>query len=190
MRKAEIIEWLRERLNPELLRHSTATQETAVRLADIYRVDKGKATVAGLLHDCAKELSSEELILHAKRYHIPLDEIRLLQPGLLHAPVGSKLAHLELGIADDEVLHAMEVHNTGCRGMSSLDKVLYLADASEPNRKYPGVERIRDVASSGDLDGAVLETMDMKIRHVLERKRLLHPMSVEARNDVLKELRA
>lgn len=183
---APITEWVREKLDPELYRHSIATQELAAELADIYNVDRQKAAATGLLHDCAKGLSNEELLLYANRYHIPLDEIRLAQPGLLHAPVGAKLIQMELEITDNEILHAIAVHNTGSSGMSTLDKVLYLADASEPNRKYPGVQRIREMAASGDLDNALLEIMDMKIRHVMERKLMLHPLSVEAWNDVLK----
>jgi len=186
MTKAEIIHWLRARLDPKLCRHSIATQEMAVELADIYSVNRHKATVAGLLHDCAKGLSHEELLLSANQYNIPLDEIRMTQPGLLHAPVGAKIAQAELGITDSEILHAIEVHNTGSTGMSRLDKVLYLADAAEPNRTYPGVEQIRELAFSGNLDNALLETMDMKICHVIERKRMLHPLSVDARNDILR----
>jgi len=188
MTKAEIIQWLRVRLDPKLCGHSIATQEMGVELADIYSVNRHKATVAGLLHDCAKGLSDEELLLNARRYNIPLDEIRMTQPGLLHAPVGAKIAQVELGITDSEILHAIEVHNTGSRGMSSLDKVLYLADAAEPNRTYPGVERIRELAFSGNLDNALLATMDMKICHVIERKRMLHSLSVDARNDILRRI--
>ncbi len=188
MTKAEIIHWLEVRLEPKLCRHSIATQKMAVDLADIYSVNRSKATVAGLLHDCAKGLSNEELLLNASRYNIPLDEIQMIQPGLLHAPVGAKIAQAELGITDSEILHAIEVHNTGSSGMSRLDKVLYLADAAEPNRSYPGVEQIRKLAFSGNLDDALLGTMDMKIRHVIERRRMLHPFSVDARNDILRRI--
>ncbi len=188
MTKADIIEWLRPRLDPDLYRHSIATQEMAADLADIYSVNRNKATIAGLLHDCAKGLSHEELLLNANRHNIPLDEIRRMQPGLLHAPVGAKIAQAELGIIDSEILHAIEVHNTGSTGMSRLDKVLYLADAAEPNRTYPGVEQIRKLAFSGNLDSALLETMDMKICHVIERRRMLHPLSVDARNDILRRI--
>jgi predicted HD superfamily hydrolase involved in NAD metabolism len=186
MIKVEVMEWLEERLDAKLYRHSVATQELAAKLADVYSADGQKAALAGLLHDCAKPFSNSELVLQAKRHSIPLDEIRLMQPGLLHAPVAAKLVQMELGISDNEILHAIAVHNTGSKGMSRLDKVLYLADASEPNRDYPGVQRIRSLALDGDLDRAVLETMDMKIRHVIQKRAMLHPMSVEARNDILK----
>ena len=181
---------LSEKLNSELYCHSVATQELAVELAERYRVDKQKAALAGLLHDCARGLSHEELFLNAERYQIAVDQIRLAQPGLLHAPVGSKLAQMEFGVKDDEILHAIAVHNTASSGMSGLDKVLYVADASEPNRDYPGVERIRELAFSNDLDGAFLEAMEIKIHYTMKRKSMLHPMSLEAWNEILGSARA
>jgi len=185
MTKAEIIDWLNGKVKPELYNHLIGTQELAVKLAEIYEVDSQKAMLVGLLHDCAKLMSDAELVSQARRYNIQLDEVRLAQPGLLHAPVGAKLVHAELCISDNEILDAIAVHNTGSRDMTGLGKVLYLADASEPNRDYPGVQRIRELALGGNLDDALLTTMDMKIQHVLEKRRMLHPMTVEARNDVL-----
>jgi predicted HD superfamily hydrolase involved in NAD metabolism len=181
-----IIEWLRERLNPKLYRHSVATQELAAELADIYNVGKQNAVIAGLLHDCARGLSDEDLLLYAHRYHIPLDQIQLAQPVLLHSPVGAKLAQMELEITDNEILHAIAAHNTGSKGMSRLDRVLYVADSSEPNRDYPEVQSIRNLAFSGDLDGALLKAMEVKIRYVMDQKLMLHPLSMEAWNDILK----
>ena len=188
-KKAEFAEWLKGKVNSKLYRHSTATQEMMLKLAGMYDVDAQKAALAGLLHDCAKQMSNEELISHAERHHIQLDRIRLAQPGLLHAPVGASLVQIDLGIEDEEILDAIAVHNTGSGGMSRLGKILYLADASEPNRDYPGVEHIREIAMSGDLNSALLATMDMKIRHVLDRGYMLHPMSVEARNDILEQIK-
>ena len=188
MTRTEIAEWLKERVNSRVYYHSTATQEMAAELADIYEVDRQKAMLAGLLHDRAKQISNAKLVAHAQRYHIQRDHIRMAQPELLHAPVGAKLVHAELGITDEEILDAIAVHNTGSRDMSRLGKILYLADASEHTRDYPAVQDIRKLALSGELNDALLATMDMKIRHVLEKKRMLHPMSVEARNEVLKEI--
>lgn len=188
MTKAEMKEWLKERFGPKLYRHSIATQQLTIELAGMYGADTQKASVAGLLHDCAKALSNEELLSHAQRYNIPVDDIQLMQPGLLHAPVAARLVQAELGITDDEILHAISVHNTGSGGMSRLDKALYLADCSEPDREYPGVQTIRELMVSGDLDGALLAAMERKISHVMQKKLMLHPLSIEARNDLLKEI--
>jgi len=189
MTKAEIEKRLKERLSPDLYRHSVSTQNMAEELAGIYNIDREKASLAGLLHDCARGMSNKELRLYASRYNMLMDEIQLNQPVLLHAPVAAKIAQAEFGVEDNEILHAIEVHCTGSSPMSTLDKVLYVSDSSEPDRDYPGVQRIRELAYSGDLDGALLEAMDLKIIYVTERKLILHPMSVEARNEVLQERR-
>ena len=188
MTKAEITEWLKRELDPRLFLHSVGTQKYAEELAGIYGVDGEKAAVAGLVHDCAKSLNSKETLLQAHRYRIPMDEIMSAQPMLLHAPVGAKLAQIELGIADSEVLGAIEVHCMGAKDMSLLERILYVADASEPNRNHTGVERIRELADGGDLDAALLEAMAMKIGHVIERKSMLHPQSLEAWNGVLRKI--
>lgn len=189
MTKAEILNWLKGKLDPGLYNHAISTQEMAVELADIYNIDRQKAILAGLLHDCAKPLSHQELLLYAKRFDIPLDCIRLAQPGLLHAPVGAKIAEAELGIIDSEILHAISFHNTGSPEMTGLDKVLYLADSAETSRNYPGVQLIRDLSYSGKLDEALLKAMEIKILHVINKRAMLHPLTVEARNDVLRQIK-
>ncbi|MBD3181606.1 HD domain-containing protein [Candidatus Poribacteria bacterium] len=188
MTKNEIIEWLKQKLNPGLYKHSLGTMDTALKLAEIHGYDQYKSMLAGLLHDRAKALPHNELIAFAREYEIPLDDIKLTQPGLLHAPVGALLVKQELGIDDEEVLQAIRIHNTGSKGMSTLDKILYLADSSEPNRAYPDVERIRELSVNGDLNNAVLEAIEIKVCYVLKKRSLLHPMTVEARNYILKEI--
>jgi len=189
MTRAEIVRWLEKKLNPQLFRHSIATEAMSLELAEIYDVDSQKASLAGLVHDCAKCMSNKKMLLYARRYNIPLDQIQLDQPFLLHAPVGAKLAQMEFGIEDEDILHAVEVHCIGSTGMSRLDKIIYVADASEPNRDYYGVQKIRELAYGGDLNGALLEAMELKITYVIEQKLILHPLGVEARNEILTEIR-
>ena len=100
MTKAEMTDWISGRLSPKLYRHSIATQQLTAELAEMYGADREKANIAGLLHDCAKALSNAELLSHAELYRLPVDEIQLMQPGLLHAPVAAKLVQAELGITD------------------------------------------------------------------------------------------
>jgi HD superfamily phosphohydrolase YqeK len=61
----------------------------------------------------------------------------------------------ELRIKDREILEAVRVHTTGFPGMSTLAKVVYLADCLEPGRDFPGLIDIRNIARN-DLDRALL----------------------------------
>ena len=42
--------------------------ETAISLARLYGADEKKAAIAGLLHDCAKNYSKEDMIFLCSKY--------------------------------------------------------------------------------------------------------------------------
>jgi predicted HD superfamily hydrolase involved in NAD metabolism len=135
----------------------------AENLARLYKADEEKAYLAGILHDVAKGMDKKELLVYAKSRNIKIDSIQAEQPGLLHGIVASYISRNEFGIIDDDILHAIEIHSTGSKNMSILDKILYLSDSAEPNRDYDGVEMIRDLAFHGELDKALLIAMKIKL---------------------------
>ena len=49
--------------------------------------------------------------------------------------------------------------------MSLLEKIIYIADAIEPNRNYPGVDALREAAQH-DLDAACLLSLTRTIEYV------------------------
>ncbi len=104
MTKSEIEFWLKNKLSDELYRHSLAVQEMSIELAEIYNVDKEKASLAGLIHDCAKNLPKKEMLSYLNQIDIPIDEIIIRHPVLLHAPLGAKIAKDKFGITDEEIL--------------------------------------------------------------------------------------
>ena len=58
----KIIEDLRGCLDEERFEHTLGVAEMCQLLADKFSVDREKAYLAGLLHDCAKCLSTDELL--------------------------------------------------------------------------------------------------------------------------------
>ncbi len=57
-----------------------------------------------------------------------------------------------------EIIDAVRYHTTGRYGMSLLEKIIYIADAIEPGRTYPGVDEIRKLADT-DIDGSMASAM-------------------------------
>ena len=103
--------------------------------------------LAGLLHDCAKCLSTEKKIGLCVKKNIDITEVEISNPGLLHAKAGMVLAEEEYGIKDAQILHAIRLHTTGEADMGLLDKILFVADYIEPNRcEAPRLEEIRKLA--------------------------------------------
>jgi len=178
---------LKEMLGEERLKHSVNTSKVARRLAIKYNYNADKAEVAGLLHDCAKDLDYKSLYKMVLQYSIELDEIIQKIPKLLHPLVGAVIAKKEFYIQDPVILKAIKAHSTGAAQMSLLDKIIYLSDKIEPLRNMSGVEEVRIMAEK-DLDGAVLIALDKGLIYLISKGSLIHPISIEARNNILNKV--
>lgn len=161
--------------------HSVMVCETARELASIYGADVKKAEVAGLLHDCAKNFTKDEMFTLCDKYGIVLDDVTKKQTGLIHAFLGAEIAKDIFEIDDEEIYDAIFYHTVGKPDMSLLTKIIYIADAIEPLRHYEGVDRLRELAHT-DLDKALVYQIDITIKSVLKRGSLLHLNTVDTRN--------
>ncbi len=175
---------LQSMLTPKRFAHSLAVRDASIRLAQHYGVDEHKAAAAGLLHDCAKGLSEEQLLKLADEFGILIDSIQKSEAGLLHAPIGAELARKEFDVHDREILTAIRYHTTGCEDMGLLAKIICLADFIAEGRNFPEVEDLRRIAFA-DLDAALLMGMDLTIKHVISKGSLIHPDTVKARNNLI-----
>ncbi|MGI5880319.1 MAG: bis(5'-nucleosyl)-tetraphosphatase (symmetrical) YqeK [Syntrophomonadaceae bacterium] len=180
----QLQEIIYQRLSSSRFQHSLEVARVARELAEIFGVDVNKAYISGLLHDYAKGLSGEELLSTAEKGKLIQHAMDYQIPDLLHAPVGAWLLQQELGIEDQEILKAVAVHTTGGLDMSKLEEIIYLADMIEPGRDYPGQDRLKCLAYR-DLKEAMLFGLDTTLRYCLDRRRLIHPRTVEVRNAYL-----
>ena len=87
-------------------------------------------------------------------------------------------------IDDNEILSAMRWHTTGKENMTSLEKIIYLADLIEPSRKFEGVDRLREI-SEKDLNLAVLEGLTHTTEYLLKKNQPIDINSMKARNYLL-----
>ncbi len=174
--------WLREQsyamLRPRRVPHVQGCEAEAVRLAHRWGADEERAAEAAILHDCTKkELLPEQLRLCAKYGIIP-DELERENGKLLHAKTGAAVAKFEFG-SDDEVVEAIRWHTTGRPNMTTLEKVLYMADYMEPTRDFPGVEELRRLAYE-DLDRAMVLGFEMSLEDILSRGETPHKNTLAA----------
>lgn len=169
MDRIEMREKLKERLTPRRFEHSLGVEYTAAAMAMRHGLDLEQAAVAGLLHDCGKNYSAEEKILKCEKYGLPISTYERKNPELLHAKLGAAIAKDKFRVKDREILSAITWHTTGCPNMSDLDKVIYIADFIEPNRKMlPEMDVIRKEAFI-DLDTCLLHILS-NILEYLKRK--------------------
>ena len=148
-------------LSPKRFEHSMNVAQTAAQMAEAFNVNPNKAYLAGVLHDCAKELPDNELVDICKAHYsvTPLEERR---PFLLHPKAGCYISQHKYKITDQEVLEAIKWHTTGKANMTDLEKIIFSADYIEPGRtKQPRLEYLREI-STKDLDllvSCILEDM-------------------------------
>lgn len=143
--------------------HTEGVRKTAVMLAEKYGADPEKAELAALFHDMYRGVSEDVLNYYVK--HLDLDKKYLNNCNLAHGKIAAIIMKRDYGIEDEDIINAVSYHTTGRPGMTLLEKIIYIADAIEPSRNYPGVESLRETAER-DLNEACLLSLTRTIEYV------------------------
>lgn len=171
--------WMYPYLGEKRLLHTLNVGYLSAELAVRFGADPDKALLAGALHDCAKELDIDSQREMAADYCGDL----FTDKKLLHSPAGAVFARESFGEKDVEILDAICYHTTGRGNMSSLEKIVYLADKIEPARDYMDLVPIRKMAES-DLDEACRMTA-LAIKAKTESLgKVIHPSNVDMLRDL------
>ena len=165
-------------LNPNRVAHVLGCRDTAVELAKRWGADEKDAARAGILHDITKVLDGPLQLTLCREYGTILDEFGYKYPKTLHALTGSLVADRIFG-ENEAVVSAISHHTTGKADMSLLEKIIYVADYMEPCRKFPGVEKLRELAFS-DIDAALKLGLEMTLEHLRDLGDEVSPASREA----------
>ena len=165
---AKIQKQVKRKLSDHRFRHTIGVTYTAAAMAMRYGADINHAMTAGLLHDCAKFMTADELYSNCERYGIEVSATEKINPSLLHAKVGAVLAARKYHIHDKEIIDAILHHTTGCPDMTLLDKIIFIADYIEPNREpLPDLDRIRAKAFT-DIDEALVMLLKATLTYLHE----------------------
>ena len=181
----EIEEKLKHCLSYERYIHSVGTMEKAMELAERFNLDIEKAQVAGLLHDCAKCLTNEELGKYKKSF----EECEKLSYKTWHAPVGEIIAQRDYGVTDKEILSSIRWHTIGKINMTDFEKIIFIADKIEQRtREADFREKIEKALNKrNNLDDAMLKSFKITIKSLLKRKLPICFQTIEVYNDLLEK---
>ncbi len=135
MDSTEIEKILKSELTPERFYHTLGVRDEACELAKRFNLNQKKAELAGLLHDCAKCLTVEDLKKYIKENIKNVEEGELKNYKTFHAPVGEYFAKNKFKIDDEEILSAIRWHTLGRVNMSLFEKIIFLADKIEKNTR-------------------------------------------------------
>ena len=165
-------------LKPNRVAHVLGCRDTAVELAKLWGADPKDAARAALLHDVTKALDGPLQLTLCSAYGIILDNFSAQNPKTLHALTGSLVAKRIFG-ENCAVVDAIRSHTTGKAAMNTLEKIIYVADYMEPNRDFPGVQRLRELAYS-DLDAALKLGLEMTLEVLRKEGKEISPESQQA----------
>ena len=173
---------LRMRVGDSAYAHCSRVADMAATLAATYGEDVELARLAGMLHDWDHDLDDAELVAVARGHGIPISDIDLRWPYLLHAKTAAADLADTFPDLPEEVLSAVRNHTVGAPDMSDLDKVVFLADSLEPARHYGEVSEVRDLVGRVDLDQLFVRTYRMSLMRIVDRRRWIHPETVTVWN--------
>ncbi len=164
---------VRDYLKPSRLEHTAGVTELALMLAKRLGVDQRKTFIAAAIHDLAKYQRAED-------YPECVMPSGILDP-VKHAFLGAYLAEKKLGITDEEILNAVKYHTSGRAEMTTLEKIVYLADMVEKNRNYRGVSKLRKLLEK-DFEKAFCAAIRKSYCFLLKikRKEQIFPLTKEA----------
>lgn len=182
-----ILQELKSDLKESRYIHTLNVAKKAEELANIYDIDNIKATIAALLHDCAK--GNEDLYikeyLEIYDFLINKDEYKEFNNVFLrHCLIGRIVAEEKYGVVDEDILNSILYHTTGRVEMSILEKIIYLADKTEIGRNYPEVENIRKISLTS-LNNAIIVSINNNIKYLIDRNQEISVNSILLRNKLI-----
>lgn len=175
----DLYQEVKERLSERRFKHTEGVVRRAIEYAEIYGVEKELVQLVALAHDIAKELTEEEQRKYIEEYDIELDEVEKLNNNLVHAKIGSYICKSQYGFTTDMV-NAIRYHTTGRENMSLLEKIIYLADATEENKKHCSSHYVDIIKNNIDL--GMIEITRWVVNHLLETNSLIHLDSIRCYN--------
>ena len=183
MNTSSICEYIEKNFSEKRKIHTEGVRQTAMKLAQQYGGGDPelarKAELAALYHDMYRGVPVDVLNYYVK--HLDLDEKRYKDnANLAHGKIAAVVIQRDFEEDDQDIINAVSYHTTGRPEMSLLEKIIYIADAVEPNRSYPGVQNLRQILEE-DLDMAVLQSLTNTINYVRSEKKFLDEDTVLAK---------
>lgn len=176
----EIVAKEKANMDDKRFQHCVRVSETSRKLAQLNDYDEEKAALAGFVHDYAKQVPVDEYIKVIKQQDFDPDLLNWNR-AIWHGIVGSYFVERDLKIRDPEILTAIRRHTTADVQMTTLDKIVFVADFIEPGRDFPGVDEARKVAYD-NLDAGVGYELAHTLGFLVEQRNKIYPRTLEAYN--------
>lgn len=188
MKIVDALSYVKTELPKKRYEHSCRVVEQAVKLAVIHGIDKEKAEIAAAFHDYAKKRSRDQMKRVILTSRLPKD-LLLYDQELWHGPVASILVESLFGVSDPDIKNAIKYHTTGRAHMNELEMIISLADYTEPNRDFKGLQEVRAMAEEDLILASWLMSRNT-IEFLMMKKSSIYPDTFHAYNYLSNKLSA
>ena len=158
--------------------HSLRVSQEAYLLAKRYHLDVENISLAGLIHDAAKEIDVFNSQLPFRDEHILMYKN---YPAVGHAFALDVVIPSYFGALSDDVIQSAMWHTSGKEKMTDSEKIIFIADFIEPQRSYPERLEVSKLAYES-LDKAVFEIASFKLQHLLKDRKSIYSKLVDCYN--------
>ena len=172
-----------------LREHVERVRDVGRELAARHGVDQSLVDLGIAAHDLARGMKADALLAEALHVGVNVTLVERRAPVLLHGPVAARWIEQDGTHTHESVLQAVRWHTTGVPGMSRVARVVFLADKLDPHKvaEYPSLKKVEALAANS-VDEALLEHLDRVIEHLLSRRLVIHPASLDLRNELVASL--
>lgn len=176
----EIVAKEKANMDKKRFQHCVRVSQTARKLARLNHYNEDKAALAGFVHDYAKQVSVAEYKHVIKTENFDLDLLNWNR-AIWHGIVGTYFIKRDLKITDPDIIQAVKRHTTADIEMTTLDKIVFMADFIEPGRDFPGVEQARKITFS-NLNKGVAYQLAHTLTYLIAKRSKIYPRTLEAYN--------
>ena len=173
------IEFVKNSLPQKRIKHTADVIICALKKARELNLDSEKVITACALHDLAKYIDYKTVEGFTLPNGVPAP--------VVHAFLGAYIAENKLGVKDQEIIDAIRYHTSGKADMSTLAKLVFVADMIEDGRDYDGVDKLREVYEKGDLDTCFKECLKEEVIHLLNKKQYIYEETLNAYDYYIKK---
>ncbi len=163
------------------MEHCYRVADVGKILANIWNVPEDDVVIVALLHDIGKSLNKKQTISLCMRNQVTVHDFELWETATaLHGKVGEMLFREEFERREpkrfDAIAHAIAYHVAGGEDkMSTLDKIIYIADNIEPNKNKELLAKVQS-GEITDMNTCIRLIIQDKKERAQAKKRIYNPM--------------
>ncbi len=165
-------EFIKKHLPEKRVRHTANVVVCALQKVKELNLSEEQVKISATLHDLAKYIDYRQVQGFVLPEGVP-------EP-VVHSFLGAYIAQNVLGVKDEEIIDAIRYHTSGKPNMSTLGKLIFVADMIEEGRDYQGVEQLRELYQNTDFNECFKKCLEEEVIHLLNKKQNVYVETLDA----------